>query len=48
MVFNEFLVLSCFGLDFETHSTVSERAASEIIDKNYNIMDEVTDDSSDI
>ena len=31
-IFNEFLVLTCFGLDYETHSSISSRAIDNLID----------------
>ena len=42
-IFNEFLVLSCCGLDYETHSTVSERASKDNINKNNTLMDDFID-----
>ena len=48
LVFNEFLVLSCWGLDHETHYSVSKRATENFISKNNIIMDDFTDDTTEI
>ena len=47
-VFNEFLVLSCCGLDYETHITVSKRAAKDKLNKSITLLDDLTDDTSEI
>ena len=47
-VFNEFLVLSCCGLDYETHTTVSKRAAKDKLNKSITLLDDLTDDTSEI
>ena len=47
-VFNEFLVLSCFGLDHDTHLSVSRRATVDLKIKSNNLLDDLTDDNFEI
>ena len=47
-VFNEFLVLSCCGLDHETHYSVSKRASIDNMNKSFSIFDDLTDDITEI
>ena len=47
-VFNEFLVLSCFGLDHDTHFSVSRRATVDLKIKSNNLLDDLTDDTFEI
>ena len=47
-VFNEFLVLSCFGFDHDTHFSISRRATMDEQINNNDLEDDLTDNSTDL
>ena len=47
-IYNEFFILKCWGLDYETHYVISERAESQIIDMTeLSVMPEEEEDEND-